>query len=185
MNTPAPASPPRSKFVTSLAWSFIALSILGMLLNVIQLAIVSVMLSPNDLRLLSTDLRATQSLPDFVIPLVQHLHLWLGLMLLIDAFTLVASIALLRRREWARWTFVVMMMLGALSNVAGGIAPFFMQGYFASFATSMPAEMRGEFASMSMLVTWGSALFALAFAALFFWAGMKLLSPQIRREFAK
>lgn len=184
MNFPAPAAAPHSSFVTSLAWSFLLLAILGTGIYLIQLLMMLTVFSAADYQAIARDLEATQAMPAALVWITRHVYVWIMLMLGLSLLTLFASIALLRRRNWARMVFVWMMMLGVVSNVAGAVAPFFMRATLESFLQTFPVEMRAELQAMATVMTWVSLILAVVFALLFGWCAIKLMSPAIKREFS-
>lgn len=176
------ASPAHSTFVTATAWCFLLVAGFGALMNALQLLLMFTVLPPADYVAIAADMQATQSLPSFLVFVVEHMVAWTFLGLCLSLLTVVASVGLLRRHNWARVTFVIIMWLGVASNLAGAAAPLVFGPMAQSLLQSFPAEMRGDLQSMMTWMTWLSVGLALLFAALFGWTAVKLMSAGVRRE---
>jgi hypothetical protein len=182
MNTPAPRAP-HSAFITSLAWTFLGLGVLGGLIYFVQLVIVFVMFSSADYQALAQQLEATQSMPPILVWITKHVYAWMFIMLGLSGITTWASFALLQRREWARVFFFWMMVAAVLSHIAAAVAPFYLRDSLQTLLLSFPVEIRAELQATATLMTWVSVLLAVIFGALFAWCAVKLVSPPIKREF--
>ena len=110
-------------------------------------------------------------------------------MLLVAGLFLAAAWGLLRRREWARMAFILLLVGGALANFAALalIGPFF-DGLQDMFPAEMLASPEGQRFAAQMrfnrtvtLVT--SLAGALVFAALHGWIVWKLCTPAVRDQF--
>lgn len=114
-----------------------------------------------------------------------HFHLIVVVMFVVCVTTLISSIGLLRRRNWARLVFVALLGLGVLYNVG---AVFLQQSMMSSFDSSFPANSglgpdSQQFAHMFAAMKVMMFVFELGFAALFCWIIVKLRSAPIRAEF--
>lgn len=184
MNSPTPSPARRSAFVSGLAWTFIAMGLLGAIIYLLQLMIMLVMYSSADYQLVARELENMQAVPSFLAWITRHMYLWISMMLGLCCFTLYVSWALLQRKEWARVLFVVLMWLGTLAHVAAAIAPFAMRGTLNAYLQSFPIEIRGDLQAMATMMTWVSVILAVVFGALFAWCAVRLMSPPVKREFA-
>lgn len=99
------------------------------------------------------------------------------------ALTLTASIGLLLRRNWARLLFVGLLVLGIIASVVG---VFLMVFFFTGVTQAMPAGVAPprRFQAFAVIAGAMNVLFVFGFLALFGWIAKRLLSPEIRREFA-
>lgn len=170
----------RSTFVTVVAWSFIVMSAFGALMAVVQAAMVHAL--SRDPQFSSALAQLPDDMPALLALAVANLPLVAVAYLAVNVFTLVCSIGLLRRRNWARLCFVGLMVLAIVSQL-GGLG---MQLAVVSSLRNEIAMASGDgldvgffiFAIMAV-----SAVFAIAFAVLFGWIAMRLLSPRIAAEF--
>jgi hypothetical protein len=98
------------------------------------------------------------------------------------AFMTYAGYGLLRRRNWARRTFIVVFGLGIAASVLWfvgvGIA-LALGGLAGSGRAPMAADMRGPF--VAMMVMFG--IFATAWCVLLGWLVKRLRSPSVKSEF--
>jgi len=185
MNDPGPV--PRSAFVTSIAWSFIVLAGLGIVWALLQNIVFSVMVGTVDIETVINDARSAGVMPDALAVVFRHMGALLLLTLLLSVLTLVASIALLKRRNWARLAFIVMMWLGVAGNL-GGLwlqyqmlegAP--MQAMLKTITADAGVPMDGLVQSVEIV----SALVAIVFAVLFAWTAIRLNAQEIKNEFSR
>lgn len=154
-------SEPHSKgFISGLAWTFIALGALGLVCSA-PLAIFSWFFVDPAAYAAAID-EAIRTSPVPVPPGVRwslhHVREILVTGAVLSLFTLVAAVGLLRRREWARVTFIVLMWVGAVAHLFWAVAPF----------------VAGDLARPSMALALVSAVFALAFGVLYGWVAIVL-----------
>jgi NADH:ubiquinone oxidoreductase subunit 6 (subunit J) len=172
----------RSGFVTGLAWTFIALAGFATFIGLLQNIMLSIMMSADEMQKAIRDVKQAQDIPAFAIFMFDHFRLLFAGFLVVSAVTLVSAIGLLKRRNWARLTFVGIMGLGVLWNVAGAVLPFFM---FSSFTMpdGAPADVREQQELVVKVMMAFSIGMAVAFGALFIWIIKRLVADDIKREF--
>jgi hypothetical protein len=109
-----------------------------------------------------------------------HFQLIVLALFVVSLLTLIASVGLLHRRNWARVLFIGILGLGT-AYVLGGL--FLQQSMLstidANFRTTTPQQFASMFAAMRVVV----ALFSLGIATIFVWILVKLCSASIREEF--
>jgi hypothetical protein len=160
----------RSTFVTVVAWIFIALS--GFML--LQAAIMSVV---------SLDKFFPPAAPGQPGPAVLQgfIHVLYLIMAIIAAWVLLSAIGLLLRKNWARISFIVMMILGigwnSLYILMGVLGAVLMHG--ASPDPKTPAAVQ----AMMPAIFGAMAVMGIAFVVLFGWILYQLLSDRIKKEF--
>lgn len=185
MNDPGPV--PRSAFVTGIAWSFIVLAGLGIVWALLQNIVFNVLVGTHDIETVISDARSAGVMPDMLALVFRHMRSLLLLTLVLSVLTFVASIALLRRRNWARLVFIVMMWLGVAGNFGGLWLQFQllsgapMQEMLKSLTAAAGVPMDGLVQSVQMV----SALVAIVFAALFAWTAIRLNAQEIKNEFSR
>jgi len=163
----------RSVFVTVVAWLFIVFSALGLLMSIAQNVMISIMPSfpqPTDANFLERNFQVL-----FLIPLVLSLAM-LGI-----------SVGLLKRREWARKSFIGCLSLGVLYLAASLLFMWLM-------GTGSPAVPQGaspefqesarQFESMRLTMFVVMAIFAVGVSGIFIWIISKLVQPTVCDEFA-
>jgi hypothetical protein len=171
----------RSLFVTILGWLGVAMGAFGVLVGLLQLAIVGSM--AGELAAAANDPQLA-AMPPVVRWMFAHYLLLVLVNLAIMALLLVASAGLLRRRNWARLTIVGMLAAGIAANFLGVAVQLGMMKSMGGIAgATAPPEFAAQLAAMRAMVTGFSLLVAVAFAALYGWLIRKLVSPVTRREF--
>jgi hypothetical protein len=172
----------RSTFVTVVAWIFIALSGFATLISALQNIMVWTMFSRPEM---AEAMHAPPpGAPPFAAFMLAHFHWFFLAFLLVCATTLVSSIGLLKRMNWARVVFVGLMLLGIAWNMGGLVFQFGMfdemRREFADVpkAAGVP-DMRASMIAIEVV----SVLFAVGFSVLFGWIAIRLLSREIKGEF--
>jgi NADH:ubiquinone oxidoreductase subunit 6 (subunit J) len=182
MNNGPTAEAERSSFVTGVAWTFIALAGFATLIALLQNIMLSVMMPAEEMQKTMRGAEQAQNIPAFARFMFDNFRLVFASFLILSAVTLVSAIGLLKRKNWARLTFIGIMGVGVLWNVAGVVLPFLI---FSSFTMpeGAPADFRGQHDLMMKVMTAFTILIAVAFAGLFVWIIKRLVSNDIKREF--
>jgi len=171
----------RSTFVTALAWVFIVNAGLTTLIAILQNIMIFAFFPMERMN------EALQAAPVGQIPkgakfLFTHVEWFFFGFLVVSAITLVSAIGLLKRKDWARILFIVVLSLGIAWSL------FSLTMIASGFPLSLaPAEHQPppEFLVMFNVVRVFTSVMALGFCILLGWIIKKLVSPPIRREFAK
>jgi len=172
----------RSSFVTVLAWIFIVLSGFGTLVGILQGFMLMTMLNtPEMAQALQAPVAA--GAPPFAIFMMKNMFAFFMGMLALNVLTLIASIGLLVRRNWARVLFIGLMVFGIAWNVAGLVLQFSMLSYMRQQFAAVPdaPDMSVFLIGVSVV----SVIFVLAFSALFGWIIKRLMSPPVVAEFVR
>ena len=173
---------PKSTFVSVVAWIFITLSGFGTLIGILQSVMLYTLLSTPEMTQ-ALQAPAPPGSPAFVTFMMKHMVAFFVFMLALNALTLVASIGLLLRRNWARLLFIALMAFGIAWNFAGLVLQFSMFSYMrGQFAAQPGAPDMGAFFVAIAVV---SVIFVLAFSALFGWIIKRLVSPPVVAEFVR
>lgn len=171
----------RSQFVTVLAWIFIVISGFGVVIGLLQNALVFFVLGD---ALGELPVQASDPVPELARFFAAHLRWFFVLVLAAMAFTLAASIGLLRRRNWARLAFIGVMLFGIFWNLLGvALQIAMMQSMAGTFGEGAPPEFAAQFEAMRMTMIVVGGLMALGFSMLFGFIAWKLTRPAIRAEF--
>ena len=171
----------RSLFVTITAWVFIVLGLLASSSALVQNATVASL--PGQLVLTGTPLPQ----PGLTGWLLAYLPWVVGAGLVVSVATLAAAVGLLLRLEWARRTFIGLLIVAIVANLCGlWLQQEVMLSLVDATLQNAPlppqvADVFGGFVvaarSMAVLVT----LVACGFLA---WIAWRLTLPPIRQEFA-
>jgi hypothetical protein len=175
---------PRSSFVTVLAWIFIVLAGFATLIAVLQNIMINTVFPLEDLQ------NASHKAPDAPAALsffASHIRLFFASFLAITASTLVSAVGLLKRKNWARFIFIAILVLGIVWNVVGLVAQQFFFASMQPFPPDAPPQVRAESEasdSFFLVMRVVSALMAIGFSILFAWLVKRLLSASVAAEFA-
>ncbi|MCW5574877.1 MAG: hypothetical protein KIT13_02165 [Burkholderiales bacterium] len=172
----------RSGLITGLAWTFIVLAGFATLISLLQNILITLMFPAEEMRAAMREVQKSQPMPAFAEFVLENIRLFLGLFFVVCAVTLVSSIGLLMRKNWARLIFVGLMVLGVLWNLMGAALPFLMFSSF-SMLEGAPGDFQESFKVMATIMAVFAFLVAMVFSALFLWIAKRLLSDDVRREF--
>jgi len=173
---------PRSGFVTGLAWTFIVLAGFATLMTLLQNIMLAVMFPVEEMRAMLRESEKSQPMPALFRFMFEHFRFFFGLMFAVCAVTFVSAIGLLRRKNWARIIFVILMVLSALWNLASIAMPFYM---FSSFPVIPDGAAGGDEVRLMINIMIGfMVVIGILFAGLFAWIAKRLMSDDIKREFA-
>ena len=175
--------PARSTFVTVVAWIFIVLAGFATVIGILQNIMIVVMFPASEMQQVGNQ-AASAHMPGYASLMFNHVQLIFFLVLLVFAATFVAAVGLLKRKNWARIGFIVLMGLGILWNLAGLIFMF----YFMGSTPDMPSDAKSQvfadqFNTMRNTMFAFNLVFVGGFVALFGWIIKRLVSEETRREF--
>jgi hypothetical protein len=171
----------RSLFVTVTAWVFIVLAALASVSALLQKAEIASFMPG------LTVVGNVQPLPLLTGLLMGYLPWVVGAGLAVSLATLACAVGLLLRLEWARRSFIALLVLAIVANVAGlWLQQEMLQSLVSNTLQGSPlpplaANVFGGFVTaarvMAVLVTVGACL-------LLVWIIRRLMSPSVRQEFA-
>jgi len=175
---------PRSTFVTVVAWIFIVLAGFATVIGILQNIMIATMFPAGEMQQAGHQ-AANAHLPGYASLMFNHVQLIFLLVLLVFFATFVAAVGLLKRKNWARIGFIVLMSLGILWNLAGLILMF----YFLGTSADMPPDAKSQafaeqFNTMRNVMFAFNLVFVGGFVALFGWIIKRLASAETRREFS-
>ena len=164
----------RSTFVTVVAWIFIVLSGYAVAVSLLQNVMVHLVFKQEAIPPMNHDMPVAASF------MFDHMQLVVFAILLVFITGLIASIGLLKRKNWARIIFIVFLSLGILWS----LSTIVLQAVFFSSMPEMPHGPRREgFQAMQTIMQWFLAVFAIGTVVLFGWIVKRLTSEPVRREF--
>jgi uncharacterized membrane protein len=124
-----------------------------------------------------------EELPVFVQFSFSHPEIFFVTLWALAVMTLVASVALLRRKDWARIYFIVVFALGCVWNIGGIWVQHQVLSSMETSVRQLPSDFNQNMRLFGTIMSIGSAVMAIAIAALFVWLIKRLMSPGVRREF--
>jgi hypothetical protein len=171
---------PRSMFVTVVAWIFIVLSGFCTVISILQNIMVAVMFQPSEMSKGFEQAKEFDKMPFFLKFFATHTQLIFLAGFVLFVVVLIVSIALLKRRDWARWAFIAIMAFGIAWNI---FAIIMQQSMVSSFPTPPDDKFATGFRTMMIVMRVFSIILALLISALFAWIIRRLLSANIKNEF--
>jgi len=187
VDQPGIAAPPRSSFVTVVAWIFIVLSAFSTLIGALQNLMIRSM--PFDqLNSALQDSTAAQ-LPAPARVMFSHFQLFFLVTFLLSLLMLISSIGLLRRHNWARLAFIGLLVLGIIYLLGGlFLQQSFMSSFNRSFSAAAPQDslFRANARQFEWLFTAMRVfmiVFSLGIGGVFGWIVARLASAKVRTEF--
>lgn len=173
------APPGKSILVTVVAWIFIILSGSAMPISIFQNIVVALSFGNRELE---GAMNQGSGQPAWLESIVAHVPLFFHFVLVVLVITLVASIGLLLRRNWARLLFITVMGLGIAWNVSTvAFTAFFFSSVGGIAGIRHEAPMAFDFVYWAIVAV--SVAQATGFSCLFGWIIWKLMSVKIRHEF--
>jgi hypothetical protein len=178
----ASAEKSRSTFVTVVAWIFIVISGFALLMSVMQ-NVMFFLVFPQD-SVFPQDFADSVSgdewaeLPAVHRFMMTHLGLWFFGFFLVCAFTLLVSVGLLRRKNWARRGFIGLMGLGVAWNLLSLVLM-----YQTLQSESWSTASDPDFQLVQNIMFLFTVAFAFAMSGLFAWLAIRLRSPLVRADF--
>jgi len=171
----------RSLFVSATAWVFIVLAALTSVSALVQNAAVA-SLMPG---LLTASRQGP--LPLLTGLLIGYLPWVVGAGLVISLATLASAIGLLLRLDWARRTFIGLLIVAIIANLAGlWLQHEVVQSVVSNTLSSVaiPAQALGVFGGFVTAARVMAVLMTLAGCGLLGWIIRRLMSAVVRQEFA-
>ncbi|MEQ1773369.1 MAG: hypothetical protein ABL891_06245 [Burkholderiales bacterium] len=174
---------PSARFVSSVAWSFIWLSAFTLLLAAIQYMLFAYAVPMAPLRAAFIDAIDVKLLPPSALTLLEHLPGICMALFAASLLTLLVSIALLKRKNWARITFAWIMIATALLHFAGLLLPFYIGHDVSNAINNMPPDVRSAAIIMTKMLSVISMAMGIVFGIAFAWIAKRLFAAEIAREF--
>lgn len=170
----------QSSFVTALSWVFIVLAGFSTFISIAQNVMIGFMFNPSQFNHIS-NAPGAEAMPAFFKFMVSNVRFFFLAILIVSSTTLISSIGLLKRKNWARIIFMFIMGIGIAWVIFGVIMQFTM---FPQMMHDIPDTIEIErFKMMFTIMRVFTIVFATTFCILFGWIIKKLSSQSIKREF--
>jgi hypothetical protein len=170
----------KSLFINVLAWIFIVIGGFATFISILQNITIHMMFSEETMNTSMSNTGQADHIPAFAKFMFNNFELIFLLFMFFSLAILSSAIALLKRKNWARIFFIVVMSLGIIWNISGLAIQF-------TIFNSLP-EVSGEsipasFQNMMLIMKTASVIMAIGLSILFGYIIKKLCSRQIRTEF--
>ena len=172
----------KSQFVTILAWISIALSGFTTFISILQNIMITFMFPMEKMNEAFKNPKFANDAPKGFTFIFSNFRLIIFGFLLVSTITLVSSIGLLKRKNWARIIFICIMTLGILWNFVGIYFQNLMMPKFSEFPKGPGAP---DFEKVFLIMRIFSVIMAIGFSVLFGWIIKKLVSEKIKEEFSR
>ncbi len=169
----------RSLFVTATAWFFIVLAALTSVSALVQNAAVASLWPGMQL--------AAEGLPLLTGLLIGYLPWVVGTGLVMSVATLASAVGLLLRLDWARRSFIGLLVVAIVANLLGlWLQHEVVQSVVSSTLSSVaiPQQAMGVFGGFVTAARVLAVLMTLAGCGLLLWIIRRLMSATVRQEFA-
>ena len=169
----------RSLFVTATAWVFIILAALTSVSALVQNAAVASLMPGLQL--------ATERMPLMIGLLIGYLPWVVGTGLVMSLATLASAIGLLLRLDWARRTFIGLLIVAIVANLLGlWLQQEVVQSVVSNTLSSVaiPQQAMGVFGGFVTAARVMAVLMTLVGCVLLGWIIRRLMSAGVRQEFA-
>lgn len=173
-----------SNFVTAIAWIFIAFSGFATLIAVLQNLMINLAFPVADMQAAVEQGGNGPPLPWLFKFMAQNVRLIFFAFLVLSTLTFVSSIGLLKRRNWARLIFIGILSFGIAWNLGGLAVQLSLFSSFPPIPDNAPSEFQDRFEFFAMGIMVFSVVIAVGMSGLFGWIIKRLVSRDIRREFA-
>ena len=168
----------RSSFINVFAWISIIFSGFGILVGIMQNVMMQTVMKDAHFEQLTKD----ENIPPLMKIMFENFDILVMGTLLITIVVFIASIGLLKRKNWARLFFIVFLILGVIWTVVGGVMQFsFMDSMM--IGQNMPQDAPPEFQSMQNTMKIVSAVMMVAMVGLYLYLIKRLRSDEIKDEF--
>ena len=169
----------RSLFVTAIAWVFIVLAVLTSMSALVQNAAVASLMPGVQI--------ATERMPLLTGLLIGYLPWVVGTGLAMSLATLASAIGLLMRLDWARRSFIGLLVVAIFANLLGlWLQQEVVQSVVSSTLSSaaIPQQAMGVFGGFVTAARVMAVLMTLVGCAVLGGIIGRLMSPSVRQEFA-
>ena len=169
----------RSLFVTATAWVFIVLAMLTSLSALVQNAAVASLMPGMQV--------ATERLPLLTGLLIGYLPWVVGTGVVMSLATLASAIGLLLRLDWARRSFIALLVVAIFANLLGlWLQQEVVQSVVNSTLSTVaiPQQALGVFGGFVTAARVMAVLMTLVGCAFLGWIIRRLMSATVRQEFA-
>ncbi len=174
-------APERSTLVSVLAWIFILGGGFSTFVSILQNIIIRMMFEKAEFEETIAQAGQREDIPFFIQFIFKNFDLIFLVFLLTSVVVLISAVALLKRKNWARVVFIVLMSLGILWNILGVVFQFTV---FGSLLETVENPLPAEFENMMNIIRFASVLTATAVSILLGFVIKKLCSPKIVKEFS-
>jgi len=164
----------KSSFINTFAWISIVFSGFGIFIGILQNIMMQTVMQDTQFK----QLNGEENIPPMLGVMFENFDLLVLGTFIITILTFIASIGLLKRKNWARLFFIVLFGLGIVWSLVGA----YMQ-YDLMNSMNVGGEIPEDFATMKNTMMMVNGAITIAFIALYVYIIKRLHSEQIKSEF--
>ena len=164
----------KSTFITVLSWMLIIVSGLGVFVSIMQNIMINTIMPMSEIQEAIKKDPSPDKFLNFLAFNIRYVFLLFGFFIL--GF-FISSIALLKRKNWARIVMIAVFAIGIVYSIGAGI----FQGFFMNRMVGFD----DEFDTMRTMMFIFTFVFVIGFIVLYSWVIKKLTSTEIKEEFIK
>lgn len=173
----------RSGFVTVIAWIFIVLAGFALFYTLIQGLMISYVYTDSHIHKAMQAAEHAQNMPAISRLFIDHMQLFNVIFMVLSTAMLIISIALLKRKNWARIGFIAFMAIGIIWNVFSLVMQAGYFNHMPPLPQNTPPQYHDQMKMMQTGMLIFSAVLAIVFSILFAWIIKRLLSVKYKAEF--
>jgi MFS family permease len=171
----------KSNFVTVLAWIFIVLAGFAVCMSIMQNIMFHFMFPAEHMKEVLAGAGTQQDIPVFLSFLFSNFRVFIFAFLVLSIILFICAIGLLKRKNWARIVFIVLMGVGILWNIVSAVLNFIFFSVFPMHEKLKQVD--DQFMVMATVMGIFTVVFAVGLSVLFAWIIKKLTSKQVKAEF--
>lgn len=171
----------KSTFVNVVAWIFIVLGGFATFMTFLQNIMLYFFFPSAAIKQQMSNPDVAEKTPAFFQFMFSHFDLFFLFAFVMSLISFVSAIGLLKRKNWARIVFIILMAVGIIWNIGGLVLQFTIFPSMQEVAGQAPPP---EFQTMQNIMLVASLIMVVAFSALSGWIIKKLATEPIVNEFA-
>lgn len=182
-NATHPPQAKRSELVTIFAWLNIGVCALSVLVLLALMALFATVVPTNDMLAAMHSPEWRDVIPPSAEFAMRHIQAVFGAFLALSVVTLIASFALLKRKNWARLFWIGTMALIVVWCIGGLFYQPDMSSFMPGGLANTPPEVQAQMKSMMATMNIYGYVMSVVQAGIFSWAIWRFCSRDIRSEF--
>jgi len=169
----------RSSFVNVFAWISIVFSGFGILIGILQNVMMQTVMKDANFE---QAIGQNENLPPLMKLMFENFELLVMGTLLMTIVVFIASIGLLKRKNWARIFFIVFLIVGIIWTVVSGVMQFSVMDSMMTTNT-LPQDVPPEFQNIQNTMKIVMGVITIAMLGLYAYLIKRLRSDEIKQEF--
>ena len=166
----------KSSFINTFAWISIVFSGFGIFIGILQNIMMQTVMQDTQFK----QLNGEENIPPMLGVMFENFDLLVLGTFIITILTFIASIGLLKRKNWARLFFIALFIGSVIWSIVGGFIQFSMMD---TLPNAIPDDVPAEFQNMQNMMKLVMGAITVVMIALYLYLIKKLSSNEIKEEF--